>query len=73
MLLAGEAEMSLMLEPNISEPDEVFARLSQLFSGLDDEACAQLNAKLLLILINHIGDQKVLLEAFEKVTQSAQN
>jgi len=64
--------MSLVLEPNIPEPDVVFARLSQLFSGLDDDACVRLNAKLLLILINHIGDQKILLEAFEKVTKSAE-
>lgn len=53
----------LVTEPNIDSPDDFYAALAELHRGLDDEASAKVNAKLILLLANHIGDARVLREA----------
>ncbi len=66
--------MSLILEPNFREEgrryfrdyspgDDFYQSLIDLHRGLSDEQSAQVNAKLILILANHIGDLTVLREA----------
>ncbi len=66
--------MSLILEPNFNEPgkryfrdfspgDDFYESLIELHRGLSDEQSAQVNAKLILILSNHVGDISVLREA----------
>lgn len=50
---------------NIADPDGFYAKLIALHDGLDDDASAALNARLLLILANHIGDRAVLDEAMD--------
>lgn len=59
--------MALTVEPNLSDPDEMYDRLVALQArhGPDDWPLA--SARLLLILINHVGDRETLLEAFERV------
>jgi 3-(3-hydroxy-phenyl)propionate hydroxylase len=53
----------LVTDPNIEAPDEFYAALTELHRDLDDAESAKVNAKLILLLANHIGDSKVLREA----------
>ena len=49
--------------PNIAAPDDVNQMLIDAHDGLNDEQSMRLNAKLILLLSNHIGDQDVIAQA----------
>lgn len=53
----------LISEPNLDDTDGFYERLIAAHAGLDDDASRRLNAKLILLLANHIGDVAVLDEA----------
>ena len=53
----------LITTPNLPRPDESYARLIATHEGLDEAESHALNARLILILMNHIGDDVVLAEA----------
>lgn len=53
----------LITTPNLAKPDETYARLIATHDGLSDGESHALNARLVLILMNHIGDDMVLAEA----------
>jgi hypothetical protein len=53
----------LITTPNFTRPDESYARLIATHEGLDEAESHALNARLILILMNHIGDDAVLAEA----------
>jgi hypothetical protein len=55
--------MPLITTPNITAPDEFYAELIQSHDGLSDDDSAAMNARLVLLLANHIGDRRVLSEA----------
>ena len=46
--------------PNIASPDDFYQELIDLHRDLSDEQSALVNAKLILLLANHIGDMDVL-------------
>lgn len=48
---------------NLPRPDEAYARLIAAHEGLSEADSAALNARLILILANHIGDEAVLEQA----------
>lgn len=50
---------------NMREPDGFYAALVAAHQGLSDEQSELLNARLALILANHIGDPDVLREALK--------
>jgi Protein of unknown function (DUF2783) len=53
--------MTRMLnEPNIPDPDGLYATLVAAHEGLTDAESAALNARLVFLLANQIGDQQVL-------------
>lgn len=52
--------MSLVTTPNLSDPDGAYAALLAAHRGLTEAESAALNARLVLILANHIGDRAVL-------------
>ncbi|RIK93509.1 MAG: hypothetical protein DCC73_07985 [Proteobacteria bacterium] len=54
---------TLALTPRISDPDSFYEALIEAHRGLSEEASQRLNARLILILANQIGDRKVLDEA----------
>jgi hypothetical protein len=69
-----EPDMSLILKPNFNEPgkryfraftpgDDFYESLIETHRDLTDEQSAMVNAKLVLLLSNHIGDISVLREA----------
>ena len=55
---------ALNIKPNIDDPDGFYAELLALHERLDREASEALNARLVLILANHIGDRDLLRQAF---------
>jgi hypothetical protein len=55
---------SLRTEPNIPSPDDFYEQLIELHRDLTDEESALVNAKLVLLLANHVGDREVLRAAF---------
>ena len=54
---------TLNTKPNIGIPDDFYADLLAVHEGLSDDDSAALNARLILLLANHIGDRVVLSEA----------
>lgn len=55
--------MALNTAPNIPDLDGFYAELLATHEGLSDDDSIALNARLILILANHIGDRAVLTEA----------
>ena len=53
----------LNTEPNLAAPDDFYERLIAAHRELDEATSARVNAKLVLLLANHIGDADVLDEA----------
>ena len=55
--------MPLTLSPNIAQPDQFYETLLRAHDGLSAEDSSALNARLVLILSNHIGDPEILKDA----------
>ena len=56
----------------LPDPDAVYRLLVEAHRGLDAERSAALNARLVLILANHIGDLDILRQAIA-LAQQAEN
>jgi len=54
---------ALNTQPNLDRPDEFYERLIAAHRDLDDAQSAKVNAKLVLLLANHVGDARVIDEA----------
>ncbi len=62
--------MSLLnVNPNFSDPDSLYAALTDLHRDRDAEASERINVRLILLLANQIGDQETLLEAMRIATE----
>jgi hypothetical protein len=57
--------MALSTSSNFAKPDDAFRMIVEAHRGLSDAQSADLDAALVLVLANHIGDLEVLLEAIE--------
>jgi hypothetical protein len=57
--------MKLITTPNIADPDDFYAELLACHEGLPKPESDALNARLVLLLANHIGDRMVIREALE--------
>ncbi len=57
--------MALSTASNFAKPDDAFRAVVEAHRGLSDAQSADLDAALVLILANHIGDLGVLREAIE--------
>lgn len=55
--------MPLNRQPNLTDPDGFYEELINAQRDLSDEQSQLMNAKLILILANHIGDRELLREA----------
>ncbi|MGI9504771.1 MAG: DUF2783 domain-containing protein [Geminicoccaceae bacterium] len=62
----------LITTPNLAASDDVYERLLRAHKGLDDRGSQALNARLILILANHIGDAAVLDEAIDLARKTGQ-
>lgn len=55
----------LVTTPNLESVDELYARLIEMHAGLTAEESLRVNARLVLILVNHVGDPRLIEEAIE--------
>ncbi|MCC0035768.1 MAG: DUF2783 domain-containing protein [Hoeflea sp.] len=56
---------ALNTQANIKGPDEFYAELLSVHEGLSKAESDALNARLILLLSNHIGDRDVLSQALK--------
>ena len=59
----------LVTTPNIDRPDDFYAALLALHEGRSKEESDAVNARLILLLANHIGDMDVRREALDAAGQ----
>ncbi|MEM7317900.1 MAG: DUF2783 domain-containing protein [Pseudomonadota bacterium] len=57
--------MPVILTPNIPDPDGFYDELLAAHDGLSKAESDALNARLILVLANHIGDRQMLRAALE--------
>ena len=62
----------LITEPRLADPDGLYAALVAAYRDLDEAASQRFNAKLILLLANHIGDAGVIDEAIGIARDAAQ-
>ncbi|MBU3031355.1 DUF2783 domain-containing protein [Paracoccus marinaquae] len=53
----------LITTPNLSDPDDIYAQLVQLHDGLSEAESLRVWSRLVLTLVNHIGDRAVIEQA----------
>jgi hypothetical protein len=63
--------MSLNTAPNLADPDAFYQRLVELHLERNEEQSRQINASLILLLANHIGDMAVLERAMQIAADTA--
>ena len=54
---------TLITAPNMANPDDFYEALIDMHRDLDEAQSQAVNARLILLLANHIGDLQVLREA----------
>ena len=59
----------LNTQPNIPAPDDFYQELVDMHRDLSAEQSALVNAKLILLLANHVGDPAILREAMRAARQ----
>ncbi len=57
-------------DPNIPDPDGFYAALVRAHEGLSEAQSAALNARLVFLLANQVGDQQVLLDCVAAARQA---
>ena len=62
--------MPLKRDPNVSDPDGLYAAIIDAHAGLTEAESVALDARLVLLLANHIGDLAVLAEALAVARKS---
>jgi hypothetical protein len=68
-LRGGTLPNTLNTQPNISAPDDFYQELVDLHRDLASQQSALVNAKLILLLANHVGDLAILREAMRAARQ----
>ena len=61
----------LITAPNIDRPDDFYAALLTAHENLSKAESDAFNARLILLLANHIGDRSVLTEALEAAAKGS--
>ncbi len=61
--MTSNAHNPLNTEPNLARPDDFYEALIEMHRGFDDAQSQAANARLILLLANHIGDHDTLLAA----------
>jgi len=57
---------ALIIEPNLAAPDDFYEALIDMHRDLTPEQSQLVNAKLILLLANHVGDLAVLRDAMTR-------
>ncbi|MGH1331719.1 MAG: DUF2783 domain-containing protein [Paracoccaceae bacterium] len=64
--------MPLNTEANIQDPDGFYDELLRAHEGLSKEQSDALNARLILLLCNHIGDRAIISKALKAAKRTGQ-
>jgi Protein of unknown function (DUF2783) len=67
------AQAGLITEANLQSPDDFYEALIQAHHELSAAASHELNAKLVLLLANHIGRQAVLQQALSAARRATKD
>ena len=62
--------MDLITTPNLDAPDDFYEALIEAHQGLTSDESNAFNARLVLVLANHVGSTAVLRQAFEAAASS---
>lgn len=62
--------MPLNIEPNLAAPDDFYEILIDAHRDLSSAQSQEMNAALVLLLANHIGDMEVVKEALQRARES---
>lgn len=62
--------MPLIIEPNLPAPDAFYQTLIETHQGLTDEQSAELNAAVILLFANHVGDMDIIHDALARARHS---
>lgn len=62
----------LITAPNLDRPDEFYGELLRAHEGRSREESEAFNARLILLLANHIGDRAVLSEALAAAARAGE-
>jgi hypothetical protein len=62
---------NLITTPNMQNLDDFYAALLDLHDGKSADESAAINARLILLLANHIGDHEILAEALNAARPQA--
>lgn len=62
--------MPLIIDSNLPSPDAFYEALIDAHRELDDTQSAELNAALILLMANHIGDMSVIHDALDRARRS---
>jgi hypothetical protein len=62
--------MPLKRDPNVADPDRLYAAIIDAHADLTEAESVALDARLVLLLANHIGDPAVLAEALAVARKS---
>ena len=63
--MSSTMQQQLITAPNFEAPDDFYEALIEAHQGLATEESHAFNARLVLVLANHIGSLAVLREAFD--------
>ena len=55
---------------NLARPDDVYNAIVDAHRDLNDEQCRAFDARLILLLANHVGDEAVLHEALKAARET---
>jgi hypothetical protein len=61
---------SLIVEPNLDRPDDFYEALIEAHRDLSEQQSQALNARLVLLLSNHVGEWSALCEALRIARES---
>lgn len=62
--------MDLNLKPNLTAPDDIYEALIRAHDGLSPAQSEALNARLILILMNEVGDHATIAEAIRTARET---
>ena len=63
----------LKIDPNLAAPDDFYAALIELHRGLSEHQSELVNAKLILLLANNVGDMEAVREAMQRAREGIED
>ena len=70
--MSTSSQPSLVLHPNLPDQDGFYDELLRAHEGLSDEESEDFNARLILVLCNHIGDRDIIRQALKAASESSE-